>query len=272
MWRLSELVQKPGEALSYQRRHEELRNNSHLETLHWSSSRQQFADYGLHTVRVRLARPPPTKLDAAQLLQGRRPPQDEGSKRLVRVTDKNPEYGLVPAFGYVSLFPLLFSLLDADNPRLERLLLDMRNESRLWTKFGLRSLSQASSLYNKSNTDQDPPYWRGTVWLNINYLTLCALRHYAGDELPINRPAVADNEQPAARDRSGFEAVNGPYAKRASSLYSELRTNLVRNMFAEWQRTGFVWEQYSDVNGKGRGAHPFTGWSSLIVLVMAEIC
>ena len=272
MWRLSELVQESEETQSYQRRHESLRQNTRLQALHWSAELKQFADYGLHTEHVRLARPPPVKLDEAQLLTGWRPPHDESLRRPVRVTDKNPEYGFVPAFGYVSLFPLLFSLLDADNPRLECLLLDLRNESRLWTKFGLRSLSRSATLYNKPNTDQDSPYWRGTIRLNINYLTLCALRHYAGDELPINRPAVADSEQPAARDRSGFEAVNGPYAKLAASLYSELRANLVRNMFAEWQRTGFVWEQYSDVNGEGRGAHPFTGWSSLIVLVMAEIC
>lgn len=267
MWRLSELIRKPAEALAYQRRYEGLRDNARLQALHWSDERQQFADYGLHTERVKLARPPMPPGPPVQ--------QQEGSRRQVRVTLKEPQLGFVPALGYVSLFPLLFSLLDASNPRLERVLLDLRNESHLWTRFGLRSLARSATLYNKYNTDQDPPYWRGTVWLNINYMALCALRHYAGDELAINRAAGRGNNEPPPappHDRSGFEAVNGPYAKLAASIYSELRANLVRNVFAEWQRTGFVWEQYSDTSGEGRGAHPFTGWSSLIVLVMAEIC
>ncbi len=41
-------------------------------------------------------------------------------------------------------------------------------------------------------------------------------------------------------------------------------------MLNEYQKTGFVWEQYNDMSGRGQGAHPFVGWSAVIVLIMSE--
>ena len=49
----------------------------------------------------------------------------------------------------------------------------------------------------QANTDQDQPYWRGAIWININYLTVKALYHYGN--------------------------TDGPYRERALGLYSELR-------------------------------------------------
>lgn len=43
-----------------------------------------------------------------------------------------------------------------------------------------------------------------------------------------------------------------------------------RNIVRNYRQTGFLWEQYEQTKGKGKGAHPFTGWTSLVVLIMAE--
>ncbi|CAJ2677592.1 unnamed protein product [Trifolium pratense] len=63
---------------------------------------------------------------------------------------------------------------------------------------------------------------------------------------------------------------NGPYQDKAKVIYKELRSNLIRNMAHNYHQTGFLWEQYDQVKGNGKGAHPFTGWTSVVVLIMAE--
>jgi mannosyl-oligosaccharide glucosidase len=35
--------------------------------------------------------------------------------------------------------------------------------------------------------------------------------------------------------------------------------------------TGFIWEVYDGDSGNGLNNHPFTGWSALIVSIMAEL-
>ncbi len=53
-------------------------------------------------------------------------------------------------------------------------------------------------------------------------------------------------------------------------MYKKLRKALVENVLREYLRTGYVWEQYDDRTGKGKGCRPFTGWSALVVLIMGE--
>lgn len=110
--------------------------------------------------------------------------------------------------------------------------------------FGLRSLAASSSFYGQRNSEHDPPYWRGAVWLNVNYLALGALHHYGH--------------------------LEGPHQARAAKLHSELRANVVGNVWRQYQATGFLWEQYSDRDGRGMGCRPFHGWTSLVLLAMAE--
>ncbi len=42
----------------------------------------------------------------------------------------------------------------------------------------------------------------------------------------------------------------------------------MENVFEEWTRTGFAWEQYDPETGAGRRTQHFTGWTSLVVKVM----
>jgi len=193
-----------------------------------------YSDYGNHTDRVNLV-----KKTFQPTQQGQRP-----YTKVVRVERKKPTPQFVNAYGYVSLFPFLLQLLPPDSQQLNQVLQDLKNEDAIWTDFGLRSLSKRDPLYKKRNTEHDPPYWRGQIWININFLAVRALKHYS--------------LQP------------GPYSTLAGDLYANLRKNLVQNMFSQYSKTGYVWENYDDQTGKGQGSHPFTGWSALVVLIMSE--
>eukprot|EP01126_Amoeba_proteus_P000222 TRINITY_DN10074_c0_g1_i3.p1 TRINITY_DN10074_c0_g1~~TRINITY_DN10074_c0_g1_i3.p1 ORF type:complete len:794 (-),score=128.48 TRINITY_DN10074_c0_g1_i3:128-2509(-) len=143
--------------------------------------------------------------------------------------------------GYVSLFPFLFGFVPADSPKLQAILDLLEDKKILSSPFGLRSLSARDKLFGK-----DENYWRGPIWVNINYLVLRSLHHHYMD-------------------------VEGPYRERARSLYNQLRSNLVNNLFRVFRDQGDYFEHYSAYDGRGQGQHPFAGWTSLVVLIMAEM-
>lgn len=215
--------------------HQLLSNSAILDKMHLSPRTQRYCDYGLHTDRVRLVeqKPPPGQAPGA-------PPLPK-----VRLTMDTPRLQYVEHFGYVSLFPFLLRLLTPDNPVLGKLLTDLHDPALLWTDYGLRSLSKTSPMYKMYNTETDPPYWRGAIWINVNYLAVKALHHYS--DLP------------------------GPFQEKAFQLYKELRSNIISNILREYRRTNYIWENYDDRTGEGHGSHPFTGWSALLVLVMGEV-
>ena len=140
------------------------------------------------------------------------------------------------------------------------ILTSLTNPDLLYTPYGLRSLSKNSPLYMKKNTEHDAPYWRGPIWININFLAIRSLHHYS--------------------------KVEGPHQTLAGEVYSLLREGVVGNVMKEYYRyplpgtlcyaydyyyrTGYVWEQYNDKTGEGQGCKPFTGWSALTVLIMGE--
>ena len=151
---------------------------------------------------------------------------------------------MVEHFGYVSLFPMMLRVLPADSEELGAVLRALRDPKLLWTPWGLRSISKKSNYYRRENAPGDAPYWRGPIWINLQWLALHGLHHYA--------------------------RTPGPSQELASEIYKELRSNVLGNLQKEWERTGFLWEQYSEKDGTGQRARPFNGWSSLAVSIMAE--
>lgn len=77
--------------------------------------------------------------------------------------------------GYLSLFPLTSQLLPVDSPHLPSILNLMRDPNHLWSPYGLRSLSKQDSHYGQGEN-----YWRGPIWIPMNYLTLRALKGVSG--------------------------------------------------------------------------------------------
>lgn len=143
--------------------------------------------------------------------------------------------------GYISLFPLLFGLIPHTSSKLEHIFKILKDPNHLWSPYGIRSLSKSDPYFGTGEN-----YWKGPIWINMNFLLLSSLH-------------------------ANYINTEGPYKEQASQIYSELRSNLITNMFENYERTGFIWEQYNPINGQGQRSHPFTGWSSLIVLIMAEL-
>ncbi|KAL3649881.1 ADP-ribosylation factor GTPase-activating protein gcs1 [Castilleja foliolosa] len=203
-----------------------------LNQMHFDNNSGAYFDYGNHTEKVRLSW---RMVEAA----GGYP-----TRELAREVLEKPDLRLVPHVGYVSLFPFMGRLIPPDSWILAKQLDLISNTSTLWTKYGLRSLAKTSSLYMQRNTEHDAPYWRGPIWINMNYLTLSALHYYS--------------------------QVDGPYRDRAKNIYNDLRNNLIRNVVNNYNKTGCLWEQYDQKKGKGKGARVFTGWTALVVLIMSE--
>lgn len=156
------------------------------------------------------------------------------------VNEEDESYHVCHA-GYVSLFPLMLELLPTDSPHLGHALDMLRDPEQLWSSYGIRSLSMADEFFGTGEN-----YWRGPIWVHMSYLTLRALRNK-------------------------YATTSGPHQAQAREIYDQLRDNVIRNTFEEYQRTGYVYEQYNPKDGRGQRGYPFTGWTSTVALMMAEI-
>ena len=69
--------------------------------------------------------------------------------------------------------------------------------------------------------------------------------------------------------KQNIATQQGPHKGTARDLYSRLRKNIVDTVYQSWEETGFAWEQYDPDTGKGQRTQHFTGWTSLVVKIMA---
>jgi mannosyl-oligosaccharide glucosidase len=97
---------------------------------------------------------------------------DETAKVYTDLTIENDESVHVVHKGYVSLFPLLLGLLDHKSPKLGATLDLIRDPNQLWSEYGICSLSKSDSYFGTGEN-----YWRGPIWMNVNYLVLSSLHN-----------------------------------------------------------------------------------------------
>lgn len=145
--------------------------------------------------------------------------------------------------GYVSLFPFLTQLIPPlAIDHLEKVINLISDPEELWTDYGIRSLSKQDTFYKAGEN-----YWRSPIWVQMNSLILSSLIHYSDASAPYMSKSLR---------------------AKLSQVYYDLRINLVENVFKQWQLTGYVWEQYDDETGQGKGAKNFLGWTSTVLLIM----
>lgn len=144
--------------------------------------------------------------------------------------------------GYPTILPLILGLLDPSDARVAAILDSLEDPSLLKAKAGVRSLAKNDRWHRKGDD-----YWTGSVWMPFNFLTLAALK---------TKYAVED----------------GPYRERAKVVFTDLQKSILDNAYEVFSETGQLWENYSpEDDGAGKSGRQFTGWSSLILLMYADM-
>jgi mannosyl-oligosaccharide glucosidase len=72
--------------------------------------------------------------------------------------------------GYLSLFPLLLGVLPTDSDHLGSIIDMLHDPKHLWSPYGIRSLSASHPDFGQGEN-----YWKGPIWIQMNYLVLKAL-------------------------------------------------------------------------------------------------
>lgn len=145
-----------------------------LDALHWSEKEQMYCDVSV---------------------------DDDGKFLLVPDAPANlaDESYHVCHRGYISLFPFLLGILPPSHPHLPKILDLVTDPKHLWSPYGIRSLSKSHPLFGK-----DENYWRGPIWIQMNWLALKAMKE---------------------------KYILSGEVEGAEKVYKDLRKNIVENVF-----------------------------------------
>ena len=140
-----------------------------------------------------------------------------------------------PHLGYINIFPHLFNFHKKKNEIIDSFFGLLNDSSLLYSKFGIRSLSKSDIHFGKGDD-----YWRGAIWTPINFLILRSLKLYFNQ------------------------------SDQGILLYEKLKSDFEENVIREFEASGVLWENYCSNTGRGRREKGFTGWTSLIILILNE--
>ncbi|KFH04531.1 mannosyl-oligosaccharide glucosidase [Toxoplasma gondii VAND] len=124
----------------------------------------------------------------------------------------------------------------------------------LSSAFGLRSLRRGDALYHAGSD-----YWRGDVWVHISALVLGGVRRFYLQKRSVQR-------KPRRKDSSQEREL----ATLLQTFYDTLRKRVLVTVQREWERSGQIFERYSDLDGTGKGPFPFAGWTAMYLLLLTE--
>lgn len=121
--------------------------------------------------------------------------------------------------GYLSLFPLMLGLLQPDSPHVGAILDILSSPDHLWSEYGVRSLSATHPLFGK-----DENYWRGPIWIPMNYMVLRSLHTVPPFFFLLFTPRLRTVVWKI------YAVEPGPYQEKSQRIYAELRANIIRNV------------------------------------------
>lgn len=124
---------------------------------------------------------------------------DKKTKLFCDVSYYKKEVNRVCRKGYMTLLPLALGLLPVDSIQLKHTL-DLLEDKSLVTEAGIRSMAEDQPEFAMGEN-----YWRGPIWINVNFLVLRSLK-------------------------VKYSVESGPYQDQSKAIYDQLRRSISRNI------------------------------------------